>query len=292
MKRFVLLLALIGCVGLAVPASAHNLYRKPKVGVTGEVFKFRARSGSRTRTSTGSTSRARGTTLDPGGPLAHRPPRAVPPALQGFQPRQAQVVLHADRHALRERIAHRLPGTAASSVSASGTRSSVPTSYQTPPLLVQPPSPGLVQRASSRAVGLLAEREFGVALRVCRDRVGVRSRGHRDGALLLRRRVGQLGARLRVLRRKLSRAVTTRVVARLREARLDGRYDVARIGLRVCVVALVLLAEEGRQGHRGQDPEDRGDCQELEEREPALAPYAGAEGGHFAPSIGPQTPKT
>jgi hypothetical protein len=41
MKRLVLLLALIGCVGLAVPAAAHNLYRTPRVGVTGEVFKFR-----------------------------------------------------------------------------------------------------------------------------------------------------------------------------------------------------------------------------------------------------------
>ena len=41
MKRLAFLLALIGCVGLAVPAAAHNLYRKPKVGVTGDVFKFR-----------------------------------------------------------------------------------------------------------------------------------------------------------------------------------------------------------------------------------------------------------
>lgn len=41
MKRLALLLALVGCVGLAVPASAHNLYRKPKVGVTGDIFKFR-----------------------------------------------------------------------------------------------------------------------------------------------------------------------------------------------------------------------------------------------------------
>ena len=41
MKRLALLLALVGCVGLAVPASAHNLYRKPRVGVTGDIFKFR-----------------------------------------------------------------------------------------------------------------------------------------------------------------------------------------------------------------------------------------------------------
>ena len=41
MKRLALLLALIGCVGLAVPASAHNLYRKPRIGVTGQIFKFR-----------------------------------------------------------------------------------------------------------------------------------------------------------------------------------------------------------------------------------------------------------
>jgi hypothetical protein len=43
MKRLALLLALVGCIGLAVPASAHNLYRKPKVGVTGDVFKFRGK---------------------------------------------------------------------------------------------------------------------------------------------------------------------------------------------------------------------------------------------------------
>ena len=41
MKRLALFLALIGCVGLAVPASAHNVFRKPRVGVTGEIYKFR-----------------------------------------------------------------------------------------------------------------------------------------------------------------------------------------------------------------------------------------------------------
>ena len=41
MKRLALLLALVGCVSLAVPASAHNLFRKPKVGVTGDIFKFK-----------------------------------------------------------------------------------------------------------------------------------------------------------------------------------------------------------------------------------------------------------
>jgi hypothetical protein len=41
MKRLALLLALVGCVSLAAPAAAHNLYRKPKVGVTGDIFKFR-----------------------------------------------------------------------------------------------------------------------------------------------------------------------------------------------------------------------------------------------------------
>jgi hypothetical protein len=41
MKRLALLLALVGCIGMAVPASAHNLTRKPKVGVTGDIFKFR-----------------------------------------------------------------------------------------------------------------------------------------------------------------------------------------------------------------------------------------------------------
>ena len=41
MKRLALLLALVGCVSLAVPAAAHNLYRKPKVGVTGDIFRFK-----------------------------------------------------------------------------------------------------------------------------------------------------------------------------------------------------------------------------------------------------------
>ena len=41
MRRLALLLALIGCVGLAAPAAAHNLYRTPRIGVTGQIFKFR-----------------------------------------------------------------------------------------------------------------------------------------------------------------------------------------------------------------------------------------------------------
>jgi len=41
MKRLALPLALVCCASLAVPAVAHNLYRKPKVGASGQVFKFR-----------------------------------------------------------------------------------------------------------------------------------------------------------------------------------------------------------------------------------------------------------
>ena len=50
MKRLALLLALVGCVGLAVPASAHNLYRKPRVGVTGDIFTFRGTQWQPNRT--------------------------------------------------------------------------------------------------------------------------------------------------------------------------------------------------------------------------------------------------
>jgi hypothetical protein len=41
MKRLALVLALLGCLCLAAPAVAHNLYRKPKVGVTGDIFTFK-----------------------------------------------------------------------------------------------------------------------------------------------------------------------------------------------------------------------------------------------------------
>lgn len=41
MKRLALLLALATCVVAVAPAAAHNLYRKPRVGVTGDIYTFK-----------------------------------------------------------------------------------------------------------------------------------------------------------------------------------------------------------------------------------------------------------
>src|SRR3954468_8766161 len=58
-----------------------------------------------------------------------------------------------------------------------------------------------------------------------------------------------------------------RVVLSLREARLDGRNDVSSIGLGGGVLALLTLAEEGRQRDRGEDDDDEDHDQELDQRE-------------------------
>src|SRR5205807_3653994 len=54
------------------------------------------------------------------------------------------------------------------------------------------------------------------------------------------------------------------------EARLHLRDHVAGVGLRVRVLALLLLAEEGRQGNRGKDADDQNDDQELDQGKTAL----------------------
>src|SRR5205814_3567146 len=53
-------------------------------------------------------------------------------------------------------------------------------------------------------------------------------------------------------------------------AGLDLRHEVARIGHRRRVLALHLLAKEGRQGDRGKDADDQNDNEELDQREAAL----------------------
>src|SRR4051812_27178872 len=53
-------------------------------------------------------------------------------------------------------------------------------------------------------------------------------------------------------------------------ARLDLRDEVAGVRLRLRVLTLLLLAEEGRQGNRGKDADDQNHHEELDEREALL----------------------
>ena len=81
-------------------------------------------------------------------------------------------------------------------------------------------------------------------------------------------------------------SVHARVVLRVGKARLDMRDQVARIGLRRRVLALLLLTQEGRQGDRGKDADDQNDDKELHEREAILVVRAIAQLVQHVPSKG------
>src|SRR5438477_481388 len=66
--------------------------------------------------------------------------------------------------------------------------------------------------------------------------------------------------------RRSSDLHAVRVSLLVREASLDLRHQVARVGLRRSVLALLLLAKEGRQGDRGKDADDQDDDEELDKR--------------------------
>src|SRR5205807_8056589 len=68
----------------------------------------------------------------------------------------------------------------------------------------------------------------------------------------------------------VGRARALGVVLLACEARLDLRHEVTGVRLRVRVLALLLLAEEGRQGNRGKDADDQNDDEELDKGKTAL----------------------
>ena len=75
------------------------------------------------------------------------------------------------------------------------------------------------------------------------------------------------GAVRQTRRAQRRRGVAQRVVLVVGEAGLDVRDEVAGIRLGGCVLALLLLTEEGRQGDRGKNADDQNDDEELDERE-------------------------
>src|SRR4051794_40917544 len=121
-----------------------------------------------------------------------------------------------------------------------------------------------VRRARARA-------DAGGAVLRDRERVG-RLRRRRDGVAGGRDRVDlHLAGAGTDVEAGVGRGRTVRVVAAVvGRARLDLRDHVARVGLRVRVLALLLLAEEGRQSDRGKDADDQDHNEELDERKALL----------------------
>src|SRR4051812_30865417 len=111
----------------------------------------------------------------------------------------------------------------------------------------------------------LRDRERVGRLRDRHDRVagaGAR-RGHRDLALT--------GTDVEAGVAELRRCGAVRVVAGgVGATRLDLRDRVTRVGLGLGVLALLLLAQEGRQGNRGKNADDQDHDEKLDEREALL----------------------
>src|SRR5205814_615596 len=126
---------------------------------------------------------------------------------------------------------------------------------------------GLGARTRRRAVGrVLRDQEVAARLRVRRNRVP-------GGAVVRYVHLAGTGTDVEAGGRAVDLAGcrhTLRVVLLVRVAGLDLRHHVARIGLRRRVLALLLLAEEGRQGDRGKNADDQDDDEELDQREAAL----------------------
>src|SRR3954453_6637946 len=111
----------------------------------------------------------------------------------------------------------------------------------------------------------LRDRERVGRLRDRHDRVARAGAGRRDRDLAL------AGADVEARVAELRRGGAVRVVAGgIRATRLDLRDRVARVRLRLGVLALLLLTEEGRQGDRGEDADDQDHDEKLDEREALL----------------------
>src|SRR3954465_2550932 len=119
----------------------------------------------------------------------------------------------------------------------------------------------LVAAAGRDAGVVLRNRELGSRLRSGKNRVRVSGRSRdRDG----RRKTGGRAIDLAGSNR------SALVILLVRVAGLDLRHHVARVRLSRRVLALLLLAKEGRQGDRGKDADDQDDNEELDQREAAL----------------------
>src|SRR4051812_16596275 len=121
-----------------------------------------------------------------------------------------------------------------------------------------------VRRARARA-------DAGGAVLRDRERVG-RLRRRRDGVAGGRDRVDlHLAGAGADVEAGVGRGRAVRVVAAVvGRARLDLRDHVARVGLGLRVLALLLLAEEGRQSDRGKNADDQDHDKELDKGEALL----------------------
>src|SRR3954451_14760439 len=146
-----------------------------------------------------------------------------------------------------------------------------PVSYQVPPggeAPVDAGGPAAVGRgragARRGAAARLLDRERVTRLRRRLDRVVVRGRGRDRDRGLRQVEAGVLALDV------VARVATRRVRAVVGVARLELRGHVAGRRLGVGVLALRLLAEEGRKSDGGKDADDENHNEELDEREALL----------------------
>src|SRR3954465_5548091 len=136
----------------------------------------------------------------------------------------------------------------------------------------------------AQRVGGLAATLADVVARALRDARGrvlrddeMRARLRRRGHDVARRRRGAAGGHLTAGRADVEARVAERRGGAVRvhagvvgRARLDLRHEVAGVRLRLRVLTLLLLTEEGRQGDRGENADDQDHNEELDEREALL----------------------
>src|SRR3954452_9103587 len=124
----------------------------------------------------------------------------------------------------------------------------------------------LFARTRRRAVVRFRDQELGPRVRRAGHDVALTADSGVDLAVgVADRQARGVAAELAVSRRH---AVRESVL--VGETSLDLRHQVARVGLRRSVLALLLLAQEGRQSDRGKDADDQDDDEELDQGEPAL----------------------
>src|SRR3954452_14463602 len=129
--------------------------------------------------------------------------------------------------------------------------------------------------AARRGAGARARADAGRRALGDRERVGrLRGRDDREACAGAGRGDGHLacaGADVEAGVAELRSRRAVRVAAgRVRGARLDLRDGVTGVRLGLCVLALLLLTEEGRQGNRGENADDQDHDEELDERKALL----------------------